>query len=592
MAMAVAAPAVFAASAFAEGGIDDRARLWGQVNNVTPYEWTLAGYSKGLRTDVNSNCFPNPSCWDEQPFPQTVLPGQFFVYTLRPFQRESGGAFGGEKDSYDGWVTYRADVLGGPPEYLTITIDGFRCVGTGQICGLYVRGWNFTAPLDPALDPLSSGGPGIPPKTANPQISWTQANPYSSDFTFQIQGNWSVDASTTPPALVNILNSMCDDAQGTTCSFTQTAPLAWGIGKPQKQHDSANCMSTPPAGSVAKAQEGDDPNAPPDIDPNWSEKSYEVSSSASLSIGGSLSASTEANLFGVISSEITVELEAKHEWEEEKSFKRTTRIYIPSNNVGTIWLAPTVGTVKGTVVVSNKVATYTITNFTETRSGVTRDASTPAFHSITRVLPMTLAQWQDRCKKASSAKAAAAKRVEPDEPSAPTARAAAAGQTGRDAAPTGLVPGRGVTTVLLGHTESQVAARLGKPLFKSETAVDCPAVDPNCKAAGVERGTWVYPRVSLVFGANKRVTGIVYTGRRVTARRAGVGTTFQAFRKAHPRARCAKYLAFTNCRLTHKHDGRTAKTVFHFIHKDRGRQRECDRVMIYTRARGGQEATT
>jgi hypothetical protein len=590
LALAVAASALLSATASAEGGIDDRQRLWGQVNNITPYEWTLVGFSTGLHTDEGSNCFPNKSCWDndEGPFPQSVLPGQSFVYTLRPFDRESLGAFGGEIDKYDGWVTYKADVLGGPTEYLTIAVYGYRCPGTDSICGLDVKSWSLTAPPDPGFDPLASGGTSVPPKTASPQIAWTQANPYHSDFTFQIQGNWSVDANTTPPRLVDILNAMCDSTQGATCSFTQAGPLTWGIGKPVKGEDSASCEGggSPPQGG----------NPPPPLDPNWSELKYSATQSASLTVGGGLSASTEVKLFGVVSSEVTVDVEAEHEWQEEKSFTRTTRVYIPSSYLGTVWVAPTVGTVKGTLVVSNAVARYTILNFGETRSGVTKDALTPAYHVITRVRPLTPEELKERCGTSSGTSSVAslkgsAQAAEAKPAAVRTGSSRGVKPVSSAAAPTGLIPGRGIKPVLLGHTEARVAARLGKPLFKSTTAVDCPVVDPRCKAASAKRGTWVYPTVSLVFGADKRVTTIVYRGRRATARGAGVGTTYHGFIKAHPSARCVKYLAFTNCRFTHKYRGRPVKTVFHFIHKARGR-RECDRVMIYSRARSGQEAAS
>lgn len=581
IAVAVLGSALLSASASAEGGIDDDGHLWGQVNNVTPYTWTLAGQSTSLRaTTRDSNCFPNPSCW-AQPFPQTVHPGQSFVYELMPFSR-TGGVIGvGDKNAYSGWVTYKADVLGGETQYLSIFIDGYYCT-TGEICGLDVTPLSLTAPPDPATDPLSGSSPRLPPRSANPQIAWTQGNAVNSDVTYQIQGNWSVDANTTPPRLVDVLNAMCDNTQGATCSFTQTAPLTWGIGKPYKVHDTANCTR---GGSG-----GDNPQSP--LDPNWSEVEYSATQSASLTVGGGLAASTEVSLFGVLASEVTVDVEADHEWTQEKTITRTTRIYVPSNNLGTVWLAPTVGTVKGTLVVANDVARYTIFNFGQTRSGVTRDALTPAYHVITRMRPLTDAEYQDRCGTSSAARLkggeddvqakAAGVGVEPSRGVKPVSSAAA---------PTGLLPGRGVKPVLLGHTEARVAARLGKPLFKSTTAVDCPKVDPRCKAASTKRGTWVYPQFSLVFGADKRVTTIIYRGRRATARGAGVGTTFHGLLKAHPGARCVKYLAFTNCRLAHKFRGRPVKTVFHFIHKPRGR-RECDRVMIYSRARSGQEATS
>ena len=79
---------------------------------------------------------------------------------------------------------------------------------------------------------------------------------------------------------------------------------------------------------------------------------------------------TELNLFDTISAKISVEIEAEHEWQEVMTFTRSSKVYLPSNDVGSIWVAPTVATVTGTLVVSSGPATYTITNFAETRSGV------------------------------------------------------------------------------------------------------------------------------------------------------------------------------------------------------------------------------
>jgi hypothetical protein len=79
-----------------------------------------------------SNCFPNSTCWDQLPA-STLQVGQASIFTLRPNTRQSGGIFGGERLGYDGYFTYRADVLGGPPEYLTVAIS--QCHWSGITYG-------------------------------------------------------------------------------------------------------------------------------------------------------------------------------------------------------------------------------------------------------------------------------------------------------------------------------------------------------------------------------------------------------------------------------------------------------------------------
>ena len=85
---------------------------------------------------------------------------------------------------------------------------------------------------------------------------------------------------------------------------------------------------------------------------------------------------------------------------------------------GTIWTAPVIGTVKGTLVVTTGPATFTVTNFCETRSGVTRDNLTPAYDDIMLVQPMSAADLAQFCPDRSGAATASADaRPSPSRPS-------------------------------------------------------------------------------------------------------------------------------------------------------------------------------
>ena len=58
----------------------------------------------------------------------------------------------------------------------------------------------------------------------------------------------------------------------------------------------------------------------PTVGPSWSSVDYKATQEASLSVGGSVTAATEAKLFGIIGSKISIKVEAEHEWTETNSF--------------------------------------------------------------------------------------------------------------------------------------------------------------------------------------------------------------------------------------------------------------------------------
>ena len=295
-----------------------------------------------------------------------------------------------------------------------------------------------------------------------------------------------------------------------------------------------------------------------------SDITYSADQEASLTVGGGVSSSTEGSLFGIVSTTVTVDVEAQHEWTEGTGFSRTATAYIPPQNSGIIWTVPVIGTVTGTLVVKTGAATFTVTNFSETRSGVTKDNETPAYADIVLIRPMSSATLQDKCSAASSSRAATA---------SADARAKPA-----------LFPGRGVGRVRLGQRRD--ARRLGRPLIKSPrsnrsaTANDCRVLDPRCRMMPGRGGTWVYDGgLNVVFGADRRVSALFYSGRGRSAAGVGVGSSRRAVRAAYPGVSCLDYPGESNCTLKGSYRSRAVNTVFHFTN-EKGRLK-CDRVLVY-----------
>ena len=79
------------------------------VYNLTPYTWTLVAQS---------------GAWSTAP-PATIAPGGGGGYALSPYQtRTPGACFGHDAYDFDAYMTYKVDVLGGPPEYANVVIWG------------------------------------------------------------------------------------------------------------------------------------------------------------------------------------------------------------------------------------------------------------------------------------------------------------------------------------------------------------------------------------------------------------------------------------------------------------------------------------
>jgi hypothetical protein len=487
-----AGSALFASPAFA-GGVDTSdGYLNGALYNLTPYTWTKVAQGSPATCYVRAvgNGFvPTSDCWAPQQPPATIAPGGAAGYTVAPNVTAYpvlGNLFS-TKFGYDAWVTYRVDVLGGAPEYVTFTVSQCYCTFTYGSSNPRLDVWNTTAPPPSSYDPgTNPASPATP--SAVPQITYSHNVPYLYDQTFQIAGNYTVDASTDLGApFVSVLNTICG-SNASACSFTQTSPLKWGIDPAVKEGQALNCTvsQTATRRSSPATAVGTEPPPPP-LDPNWFQVEYEAAQSATLTVGGGLTVATEFNLFGTIGGKISVELEAEHEWQEVKTFTRGSKVYVPSNNIASIWVAPVVGKVTGTLVVSNGSATFTATNFSETRSGVTKDPLTPAFNVITKIRPMTAGEYKANCVNPS------------------------AGNLGNGAPKGKSLPSPALARVKRGQTQAQVLRELGRPLVERFTTKSCRLRDVRCNAIGGRGGTWVYRDVAVVFGANHRVSALIYS---------------------------------------------------------------------------------
>ena len=514
--------------------------------NVTPYPMTLVA----SRTPGTTSQNPNGGDFWNTPPAGTIPVGGSMLYRVNANQNETGGiCIGDYLLGYDAYMTYQVDVLGGSPEYLTVAISGAQshsptgCFGTFPV-GNNEPAFNVyitSAPPPANYDPAAS--PGTPPAaaTASPQITYAHNVPTLFDQTFQIVGNYTVDASSNLGApFVNVLNALCSGATSTTCSFTQEGPLTWGIGDPGSPFVATNCGA---AGGPT----------------NQFTVGYTDQESASLTVGGGVSASAQFTLLDVVSNSVSVSVEASHQWTETQGISRQTTLDIPPNSIAFLWVTPVVGKVTGTLVVSNGSSTFTADNFSETHSGVTKDALTPAFDTITKVRAMTAAEDQSYCAHPGAGTSLGGTRAKP---------------------PAKVVPGHGVAGVSLGQTRAQVARELGPPLSRRFLVDPCQGLGRRCYAAAGTGGRWSYRRLSVVFGPDLRVSALIYRGTRRSARGAGVGASLPVVRGGYPAASCSGQGHRMNCTLTGVEGGQTVKTVFGFK-RATGGLFKCDRVLIY-----------
>jgi hypothetical protein len=570
-AVGAGAASMLCASSALAGSVDpgNGGLLSAAIYNVTPYTWTLVAAQSppvgGPGID-SSNC--RPGCWDTLP-QSTIAPGQDSIYRLRPWEDVTGGTCGGDdKYGFDAYMTYRVDVAGGPPEYANLVIWGEwthnLCLGGNNDPGFAV--YFTSAPPPSTYDPWDSGGAAPPAQLSSSQLTFQHNQPYLYDQTLGLAGNYTIDASTDLGAgFVDLLNTLCSGAANTSCSFTQVGPLTWGVGPAVNVQQAESCVvgANGQRGAPKPGAVGQEP--PPTTDPDWIELSYEEARTASLSVGAGVTASAELNLFDSISSKISVSLEAETEWQEVQTFERSSKVFIPANNIARVWVAPVIGKVTGTLVLSFGSSTFTVLNFTEVRSGVSKGPLTPAFNVITKTRPMTDGEFQSECLGNSSGGLLGA----PRKPGWPKGKA-----------PVRLTPGRGVAGVRLGETQAQVIRHLGQPRVKRFAVDPCRSLGRGCDAVAGTGGTWSYPQLSVVYGRDVRVSGLIYRGTRLSARGVGVGSGLTALRVAYPRITCTRQAKQRLCTLQGAYAGRSVKTVFRLSPTRAGRYK-CDRVQIY-----------
>ena len=258
------------------------------TSNVTPYTWTLvAAYSQG-------------GWWGGESPASTLQPGDSPRYVVQPWQtRTPGICFGNNAFDYNAYLTYKVDVLGGPPEYANVVIWGSwtdnYCLGRSLGGPVVDPGFAvyFTSSPPPAgYDPNSVSGAAPGPQIADPQLTYQHNAPNLFDQTIEAVGDYTVDASTNLGApFVNVLNTLCSGAASTSCSFTQQGPLTWGTGDAGSPWVGTHCG----AGSS-----------------NFS-VSYTAAQTATLSVGGSLTVGAEFTLFDVESNSIEVSVEASRQ---------------------------------------------------------------------------------------------------------------------------------------------------------------------------------------------------------------------------------------------------------------------------------------
>lgn len=352
----------------AAGGIDgDNGNLSGHVTNLTPYTWSLVVESKSPH-----------SVWQGPPLPATVNPTESFDYQVHAQSGDHNFLLTAWQ--FDGWVTYRADTPKGA-EYLTLWVHGCWTAGLAN-CGLFTKYtlamsvYNTTAP--PHFEQLPPT-----PNTRDPAIGWTQSADFGSDVLVQVQGKYTLDAAKSPPELAPVLNLLCAGAAETSCSFTASGPPVWGIGPLTSYGIEPNCSQNPPGGEPL-------PSSSMAV-------AIKQSRDASISVGGSVSVGAEFKLFMIVEVEVSAKFGIEHEWSDTREYEKKVTIYVPAGWVGQVWSAPVQGKVTGTLVLSTRLATFTVTNFTETKDAVSPDLRTPPVDIMTYARPMTQAEIQSHC---------------------------------------------------------------------------------------------------------------------------------------------------------------------------------------------------
>jgi hypothetical protein len=532
-------------STAAAGGVDvGSGLLSAAIYNSTPYTWTYI-------TEQSPALCDNHGCWQTS-VAGTLPPGGASLFQLQPNTSKSGyfSVFYG----YDGYFTYRVDVVGGPPEYITVGISQAHSNGIYGNAEAALQVWNTVAPPPASWDAASLTQPG--PLTANPQLAVQLNTPTLFDPTFSLTGgNFTIDA-TTPQGqpFVELLNSACGGAKNASCSFTQST-LTYGPGPLVLAAPQFNTCVGPGGG--------------PGNPSNYASVEYDAAQSTSLSVGGGVSAGAEASILGAVTVGSTLSLDAAKQWQDTVTYTRTSTIYLPANTVGFIWASPTVGTITGTLVATIGSATFTATNFSQVQSGVP-EPSDPlkqpraAFSVVTKVRPMTPSEQSQNCGQQGTARSASK-------------------SAGRSAPPARLVPDRSVGHVALGDSQATVLRRLGWPEVRSFPRSPCKGLE-GCSAVRGLHGTFEYKKreLSVVFGRDRRVAALIYRGRLTTKDGLGNGDPMVKLRARFPRIYCAKFAGRVDCSIPR---GSGPRTVFRLTDRLRGSGTDwvTNEVLIYVK---------
>jgi hypothetical protein len=559
MILAIAGTAAFASTARAGGVNTDDGSLDGAIYNATPYTWTLVGeHAPAACASPDTDCYENPPA-------ATVAPGGGFVWKIAP-NVDQAYLFS-YKLGYDAYFTYETTPVSGPPEYLTVALSQCYCTGIygkGQPAHqAYITSSPPSADFDPGTGAGSAGA-----AISNPEVQAAVDTPYAYDTTLSLIGDHTFDASTAQGQnFGNLLNQLCSGGSGTTCSYAQNGPTVYGAGTTTNTGFGFTC--TQPAGGGGGSGS----------DNGYVAVGYTAGESATLTVGGSITVGTEFNLFDTISGEISVTAQAQHQWTESKTLARTAYVYIPDYSVGKVFVAPTVGKVTGTLTATTGASKYTITNFSETRDGVSNEGDTtkaadptnptdpnglPQFEVLTKTYPMTAAEKAHFC---------------------PGGHTAGLGSAASRPAPTRLIPARGVAKVQLGESQRQVLRALGPPRTRLFWPWPCRGLQRGCDALPAAGGTWTYRGLSIRFALDRSVAGLIYRGDRRTARGLGVGSRLNLVRATYPSVSCTplvdgnRYAKRVYCTLAGHVGSAPAETVFRF-ERPRGHPFECDQVAI------------
>ena len=525
-----AGSALFASPA-AAGGVDGNGILTAAIYNSTPYTWSFVA-EKAIPSTANCSTLDCMGAIDFGPGgrsgpPGTIPPGGASLFSVAPNVNRSCvfGSFYG----YDAYFTYQVNVVGGAPEFITVGISQAHSTGTCGNAEVALQVWDTVAPPPGSWDPASLQAPG--PQTANPQLAVRLNSPTLFDPTISLAGgNFTIDASTPQgQPFVELLNSACGGAVNASCSFTQST-LTYGPGP--------LVLAAPQFHSCVGS------GASPNDSNNFASVEYDAAQSTSLSVGGGVSAGAEASIFGVVTVGSTISVDAAKQWTDAVTYLRIAKVYLPANTTGFIWVSPTVGTITGTLVATIGSATFTATNFSQVQSGVPAPSDPinkprAAFSVVTKVRPMTPSEKSQQCGQQGTARSALK-------------------SASRSAPPARLVPDRSVSHVALGDSQATVLRRLGWPEVRSFPRSPCKGLE-GCSARRGLHGTFEYKKrkLSVVFGPDRRVAALIYSGRLTTKDGLGNDDSMAKLRARFPRIYCRKFARRVECSIPRDSGPRT-----------------------------------